>query len=199
MEQVVIFLIVAIFVGLRTLVEKMKGLDKGDASPAPPSARGMSSAPPQLTEADRRYREVQEEIRRRIAQRRQQAQTQPMSPVPARPAATPPPSPRPSTADDYSMSPPATPAAFPATSAMPVPVIASTLEAAATEAAAYALPAPIASDAPSKSTGETATLRGLRALLASPGAARQAYALREVLDRPLALRAAGRGGHESWS
>ncbi len=197
MEQVVIILIAAIFVGLRAVVEKLKGAEKDAPTRTPPPSRSLSSGPVQLTEADRRYREVQEEIRRRIALRQGQASSQPVAPAKTkiRRAET-------QTANYPAPAPVAPPSVSPAYStsaAMPVASTASTMEAAATEAAAYALPAGIMSDSPARSTPASASMRSLRALLASPASARQAYLLREILDRPLSLHPAERGGHQSWS
>ena len=66
---------------------------------------------------------------------------------------------------------------------------------------AVAVPPPFAGDqsvsalAPSVPTEWHGT--NLRALLATPNAARQAFLLKEILDRPLGERRSS-GGHEDW-
>jgi len=66
------------------------------------------------------------------------------------------------------------------------------------EATAYALPTESGDNAASSSTSPGGS-NGLRAILASPGAARQAYLLREIFATPLGLRPTGSGGHEDWN
>jgi hypothetical protein len=61
--------------------------------------------------------------------------------------------------------------------------------------AAYALPG---TSMPNYSmTGRQTT--SLQTALSSPGAARQAFIMREIFDRPLCLRHAPNGGHEDWN
>lgn len=214
MEQVVILLIVALATGVQALLKKFKGTPEELAAKNPPPERDQPSAPVELTEADKRYREIQEEVRRRVAQRQQQPQTMRPSSAPqenyhsspqttapvARPArgiyqrpAQPP-------TRTFTIAPPEiyTPTASAARPmAMPIMPVesASTTEAAATEAAAYALPE--VSEAAGAATIPPA-VGSIRALLTVQSSVRQAFVLREVLDRPLSLRPMAHGGHDAW-
>ncbi len=210
MDHAIIVLIVAVFVGLRAMLEKSKGAQKDSPSERPTTNNNLPPAEPQLTEADKRYREIQEEIRRRVVQRQQQPmQTSPApaAPAPRRPRTVPnmgvPPRPAPKPISTYQRLTPAPQPAIPAPMVMPVATIspntdAATMEAAATEAAAYALPESTPDESPVKYSYGPAPVANLKPLLASPSSARQAFVLREILDRPLSLRPVYCGGHENW-
>jgi len=212
MEQAIIFIIVAVLMGLSKGAKKLKESQQESETPNPPPNRNLPSAPPELTEADRRYREIQEEIRRRVAQRQQEPQntSAPATPVPQRPRAMPnmgvPPRPAPKPISTYQRNAPAPQPAIPATPptilapmVMPVATSASTTEAAATEAAAYALPESNTADTSIKAYTISVPSGKLRALLSSPASARQSFVLREIFDRPLSLRQVPYGGYESWN
>ncbi len=208
MEQVIILIIAAVAMGLQGLFKKLKGGEE-DTNTAPPPPRGMPPVDPaQLTEADRRYREVQEEVRRRIAQRQQMGQPPPRPPAPV---ADYQPSPRSTSPIPQPMSRPTvrrmapsstTTATAPAPRRMPPPMPAAPIaassepdmDAAATEAAAYAAPEEIGALA-APAPPPAGSLRGM---LRTPSSLQQAFVLRELLDKPLALRPAARGGHEAW-
>jgi len=160
---------------------------------------------PLVTAPNQRYQEVQEEIRRRIAERLQAAPagrpattttTLPAPPpvvvrTPPRPVALPTAAParppvrqpmRPAVAVEQQT---AFPAARLAAAAPLAPVMAESFG----MAAAYALATP-----------ETAgnSVAALQLVLANATAARQAFLFREIFDRPVCMRPAGCGGHEGW-
>lgn len=213
MDQHLINIIIGLIVAVAGMAAKKSSKTK-DADPdQTPPTPSMQQGQPVLTEADRRYREVQEEIRRRIAQKSQTAPGQPatMTPNPVpnyKPSAkstvpintreyqtmrrkaaapsTPPPT----------LAKPAKPAAV-----QPVMAVAPAMDAPPSypsEAAAYALPKESGDNAASSSTSPGGS-NALRAILASPSAARQAFLLREIFAQPLGLRPMASGGHEDWN
>jgi hypothetical protein len=211
MEQIVIFLIVAAAMGVQRLFKKLQGGQEDVEKKRLPPAVNTPPASMELTEADKRYRQVQEEIRRRVAQRQQQTQTATPTPAPQTtyrpsPKSTSPigrgalgePNKRPVLTRPVAQPMNTTLAepspAMPPMAAMPE-ASASTTEAAATEAAAYALPEVSAA---AGTAGLPPAAGSIRALLATPASIRQAFVLREVLDRPLSLRPAPHGGHDTW-
>ena len=66
------------------------------------------------------------------------------------------------------------------------------------EAAAYALPKDSGDHAASANTSPGSS-NALRAILASPHAAQQAFLLREIFAQPLGLRPMASGGLEDWN
>jgi hypothetical protein len=205
--SVIIGAIIALIAAATNKSAKSKDTDQAKATPDT-----TPTGQPVLTEADKRYREVQEEIRRRIAQQKQTSPGQPATVTP-NPAQNYRPSkqitapinktsglPKPQKSAPPRISPPAkTPTKTVA--AQPVMAGAPAMEAAPaypSEAAAYALPTESGDNAASSSTSPGGS-NALRAILGSPGAARQAYLLREIFATPMGLRPSGSGGHEDWN
>jgi hypothetical protein len=211
MDQHLINIIVTLIIAGIAAMTKKSSKSK-DAEPAQ-TLQDTPPVQPVLTEADRRYREVQEDIRRRIAQRNQTAPTQPATVTPNpltdyRPS-------RQSTAPISrkiekpltTARPPkvAPPISVSATSmkvnAIPMMAnapIAPAMTAYPSEAAAYALPKETGDNSASSNSSPGGS-NALRAILASPSAARQAFLLREIFATPLGLRPLASGGHEDWN
>jgi hypothetical protein len=214
MDNVPLDLIVGAIIAIIAAATKKSSKSK-NADSAQTAQDTMSATPPVLTEADRRYREVQEEIRRRIAQRNQnppnqsatvtpnpvtdykrsRQSTQPINPNLNVPLAT---------ARPKKSARPSPPPLQPPTKTIvvePMMADAPAMEAAPaypSEAAAYALPQDSGDNAASSGTSPGGG-NALRAILASPNAARQAYLLREIFAQPLSLNPMGSGGHEDWT
>ncbi len=210
MDQHLINIIIGLIIAIAGVTANKSSKSK-DASPAQTVRDTPSNPadPPVLTEADRRYREVQEEIRRRIAQRNQSAPAQPATVTP-------------SPVQDYKRStkstdpinrdfgtrkpkkatpPPTLPTTTMTMDAIPVMAnapTAPTMPDYPSEAAAYALPKDTGDNAASSSTSPGGS-NALRAVLASPSAARQAFLLREIFAQPLGLRPMASGGLEDWN
>jgi len=201
MEQAVIFILVAAFLGMQAVFKKLKAAqENSEVGNQPPAQTPPAQSSKPAYDVDQRYQDIQEEIRRRIAQRAQETSPTPAAQTTAPRTARPkildtglPPKTPPQPISKYQRPTAPTAAEAAATSAMAMPSGPSSPNAdlleiygslAATEAdtTADARPAPT----PGAS---------LRTLLASPKAARQAFILREILDRPLSLRPAGCGGH----
>jgi hypothetical protein len=214
MVQIYIFIALWIIWLIKTQWDKLQARNAGPEDPrerqldAPPTAKPGTA----VYDAQRNYQEVQEEIRRRIAQRANlpmpvpSATTQPAQPRPMQPTmvpyetrdvSRPPPASRPQpVARTQPMAPPQ--AAF---SPPPSLVAIGDMPSAMTndwkdsdsgypdEARAYSLDA----------TQESTTMSALRAALASASSARHAFILREVLDRPLCARPLCSGGHDNWN
>jgi len=202
----IITLILAVLAVISAARKKSaKSLDEAVAK----SQKDAQQNAPVLTEADRRYREVQEEIRRRIAQK---SQTMPTPPTVAQP------NPAPDYQPSKQITQPVKPLApaRPKKAAAPQPTvstttmrmdaipsmadapIAPTMPDYPSEAAAYALPKDSGDNAASSSTSPGGS-NALRAILASPNKARQAYLLREIFAQPLGLRPMASGGLEEWN
>jgi hypothetical protein len=214
MDQHLINIIVALIIaGAGAMMKKPAKSKEADPAQTDRATSTTAAEPPVMTEADRRYREVQEEIRRRIAQRNQRAPTQPATVTP-NPATDYRPSKqittpigrkveRPlSTARTPKAAPPptltATTMKMDAIPMMANAPIAPAMPAYPSEAAAYALPKDSGDNAASSSASPGGS-NALRAILASPSAARQAFLLREIFATPLGLRPLASGGHEDWN
>jgi hypothetical protein len=157
--------------------------------PAPRPVIAAPPARPVITAEGRRYQEVQEEIRRKIAERWQ-------TPAPGRPAMPLPP--------PVAPSPPryvARQVEAPRPVAPMVPAIPTADQRASTAAFSVELPSAPQTSLSAYSMGgpEVEPAAALRAALANTAAVRQAFLFREILDRPLCLRPAGCGGHEAWT
>jgi hypothetical protein len=143
-----------------------------------------SSAP--VEEDDRSYAEIQQEIRRKIAERWQSANNSrpPMPSPPMRPAPDPP-----------------VPATLPRKIARVPEVMVSVMpilhEELPPASAPMAPPAPSYGASLSARTGPD-TVAILQSVLSDQAAARQAFLFREIFDQPLCLRPAGHGGHDGW-
>ncbi len=220
MEQPIVLLIVGIIYAVVAVVKKLKGATDDYQKRNPPPDRNLTNTPPQLTEADRRYREVQEDIRRRIASRQAQQQasdTRRDAPAPPIPRYKPSPyatTPVGGNRDPaiFQPKPPVQPAK-PVTAPKPAPVAASPARpehASSPQAApAETMASALTDNSQTAAASEVAAYAGgtpanitmgadLRALLSTPNAFRQAFLLREVLERPLALRTGSCGGLETW-
>jgi hypothetical protein len=214
MEQVIIYIIAGVvaLIGSQWKKQQARNAEQDyqrqrqkDAAPTPTAPAPGTAA----YDAKRRYEDIQEEIRRRIAQRAnvpmpsptstvQPTQPRPVQPtmVPyeprddSRPRATPPPIARP---QPVAPPPPATVSPPAMTMArVPTPMAdtwKSNAPAYPDEASAYSLTA----------TQESNSMSALRAALASASSARHAFILREVLDRPLCARPLCSGGHDNWN
>jgi hypothetical protein len=204
--SVIVGLIVAFFAATKKKSPKSENTD-----PAQTTQDSSPTGQPVLTEADRRYREVQEEIRRRIAQRNQNAPSQPATAMPnpvqdyqrSRQSTDPINrnfgSRKPKKAVPAPPPPVQTPRKTPV--AQPVMPVAPAMDAAPaypSEAAAYALPKDSGDNAASSSTSPGGS-NALRSILGSPNAVKQAYLLREIFAQPLGLRPMASGGHEDWN
>ncbi|MGA2051839.1 MAG: hypothetical protein ABSH19_00870 [Opitutales bacterium] len=154
----------------------------------PPKAAAAPAATVPI--GDRRYQDVQQEIRRKIAERWQAANnTRPVAPPTVAPPHRPAPPPAPAARKVVEVQ-----EVEPAFASAPSPLW-GTLSASAatmpqTSASAYS-GLPLATDAIPGAI--------LLAKLADPSVARQAFLFREIFDRPICLRSAGCGGHENWN
>jgi hypothetical protein len=205
------FIKLVVFIVLAGISATLKKSAKPKNAESARTIQDVPANPPVLTEADQRYREVQEEIRRRIAQRNQgaPAQTTTATPNPAqnyRPSKqiTAPLNRNPRELPQKKSSPaPRTPVVATTMKMDAIPVmanapIAPAMPAYPSEAAAYALPKDSGDNAASSSTSPGGS-NALRAILASPSAARQAFLLREIFGQPLGLRPMANGGLEDWN
>jgi hypothetical protein len=213
MDNVIIYIIVGVVWAVASQWKKMQARDaeqdyQGQRQKDAPPPVGPSTTPgTPAYDTARRYQEIQDEIRRRIAQRTnrpmpaptstiQPAQPRPVQPVmvpTGYPSATQPPPPivRPQPAAAVTSPVAASPFAMTMgdlPSAM-TDIWKQNTSAASDEARAYSMTA----------TQESTSLSALRTALASASSARHAFILREVLDRPLCARPLSSGGHDNWN
>lgn len=204
------FIKLVVFIVLALVGAGMKKSAKGNNSDRAQTLDDPSQNPPVLTDADRRYREVQEEIRRRITQKSPSTPAQPTT-ARANPAqnyrpsaqSTAPIKPLPAARQQKAAPPKQAPSSTTTMRMDAIPTMANAPQAPAmpdypSEAAAYALPKDSGDNAAS-SSGSHGSSDALRAILASPNQARQAFLLREIFAQPLGLRPMASGGLEDWN